>query len=465
MHTPRTGLWKGVNLSPLRKATLLVVLAALAWVSWGGVGSAQEYLRAEDVAPESLSEAGSSFEGETLNLGETMVDGGFITPYIVDAIPALKPVVEDTAFVLAPRSYYFYRDRGDGSISETWALGGSLSYESGWWMDFLQLGIATYTSQKLHGPEDRDGAGLLAPGQEPYTTLGESYLRVKPADSVLATLYRQSLELPYINRDDSRMTPAMFQGVTLASGLDTELTFFGGHLTHIKPRTNGSWRPMSVEAGAPGTDEGVSLVGFKYDLLDDSYIGAMNQYGWNTFNTLYLQGQSDHPLGNDLDLSIRAQFTDQRDLGDALVGDFDSQVAGLQFSVGRNGLIGHVSYTRTWGETIRSPWGGDPSFNSLMISDFNRTDEESLRLGVSWQLDNFGLPSWSGFVNYAWGNTPDGPFGSPDQEELNVTLDFRREFGPLENLWLRFRVARNDRNQGGDDRLDFRIIANHTLHF
>lgn len=444
---------------------LLIVLTTLAWAAWGTIGLAQEYLRSESVAPESLPERSSTFEGETLARGDTMIRDGIITPYLVDAVPALEPVLQDTAFVLAPRSYYFYRDQGDGSISETWALGGSLSYESGWWNDFLRLGVAAYTSQKLHGPEDRDGAGLLEPGQEPYTTLGESYLQMKPTDSVIATFYRQSLELPYINRDDSRMTPAMFQGATAVSGLDTELLLFAGHLTHIKPRTNGDWRPMSVEAGAPGSDEGVSLAGFKYEFLDDSYIGAMNQFGWNTFNTLYVQGQSDHPLNSELDLAIRAQFTDQRDVGDALVGDFSTQCAGLQFSLGWNSLISHISYTRTWGESIRSPWGGDPSFNSLMISDFNRTDEEALRLGISWQFDEIGLPSWSGFINYAWGNTPDGPRGSPDQQELNVTLDFRRDFGPLENLWLRFRVARNDRDQGGDDRLDFRVIANHTIHF
>ena len=448
-----------------RFLTLGFLLLAFAMAGLGDALS-QEYLHADDVAPDSLAEADSTFEGETLTLGETMLRKGMITPHVVNAIPALEPFVKDTVFVLEPRSYYFYRDQGDGSISETFALGGGLSYESGWWKDFLQVGVAAYTSQKLHGPEDRDGAGLLAPGQEPYTTLGESYLRVRPIEPVIATLYRQSIELPYINRDDSRMTPALFEGATVATGWDTELTLFAGHLTDIKPRTDGDFRPMSAQAGAPGSDEGVSLAGFRYFYREDDYLGVINQLGWNTFNTFYAEGESHHPVGStDLDLAFRAQFTDQRDVGDALVGDFSTQFGGVQASLGRDSLIGHVAYTRTRGETVRSPWGGDPSFNSLMISDFNRTDEEALRIGVSWQLDGIGLPNWSGFLNYAWGDTPDGGSGSPDQEEINVTLDYRLEKGPLEKFWLRFRVARNDRDQGGADRLDFRIIANHTLYF
>lgn len=445
-------------------AAFLFFLATF-WLAGMSAGVAQEYLRAESVAPDSLVEAESTFEGETLSLGETVLERGLITPYLVDSFPALKPVVEEAVFVVEPRSYYFYRDHGDGSISETWAIGGAVSYESGWWQEFLQLGVAAYTSQKLHGPEDRDGAGLLAADQTPYTTLGESYLRVKPIDSIVATVYRQSMELPYINRDDSRMTPALFEGYTAVTGLDTNLTLFAGHLTKIKPRTTGDFRPLSVQAGAPGSNEGVSLLGGRFYYSDDDYIGMIDQYGWNTFNTFYAEGETHHPLGNDLDLAFRAQFTDQRDVGDSLVGDFSTQFGGVQASVGRDSLIGHVAYTRTWGETVRSPWGGDPSFNSVMISDFNRTDEESLRLGVSWKLEEIGLPNWSGFVNYVWGDTPDGPSGSPDQEEINVTLDYRMEKGPFEKFWLRFRVARNDRDQGGNDRLDFRVIANHTLYF
>ena len=62
---------------------------------------------------------------------------------------------------------------------EAWALGGALSYQSGWFLDHFSVGAVLYTSQRLYGPDDRDGTLLLKPGQQGYTVVGQLYGRVK----------------------------------------------------------------------------------------------------------------------------------------------------------------------------------------------------------------------------------------------------------------------------------------------
>jgi hypothetical protein len=55
---------------------------------------------------------------------------------------------------------------------------------------------------------------------------------------------------------------------------------------------------------------------------------------------------------------------------------FDTQSFGARFSAGINNLIltTAVSYNGDSAE-IRTPFGGDPSFTSLMVSDFNLANQ------------------------------------------------------------------------------------------
>jgi len=76
-----------------------------------------------------------------------------------------------------------------------------------------------------------------------------------------------------------------------------------------------------------------------------------------------------------------------------------------------------------------------------------------------------GIDGLSAFVDYARGNTPDsGPAASPDQDEFDLTVDYRFKKGPLERLWLRFRGAvLNQRGPNAQDTVNFRIILNYDL--
>ena len=83
--------------------------------------------------------------------------------------------------VLQLRTYYFDQESLTGSPSAAWALGGWAGLRSPWWGDLFQVGIVGYTSQKLYGPDDKDGTKLLQPGQDPINVLGEAFGAVRVA--------------------------------------------------------------------------------------------------------------------------------------------------------------------------------------------------------------------------------------------------------------------------------------------
>jgi hypothetical protein len=127
---------------------------------------------------------------------------------------AVKLVLRDTKLDLNFRTYYFFRDQYDDSKSEAWALGGSLSYRSGLLLDHFGVGAVFYTSQPLYAPDDRDGTGLLKTGQHGYTVVGQLYGRVKIFEDNFINIYRYEYNTPFINKDESRMTPNTFEGYT-----------------------------------------------------------------------------------------------------------------------------------------------------------------------------------------------------------------------------------------------------------
>src|SRR4249920_3799208 len=107
------------------------------------------------------------------------------------------------------RLYYFDRDNHvtpPKSDNEALTIGASLAYQSGWPAHIFRLGVEGFGSQKLYGPESRDGALSLLPGQEKYAALGRAYGELKYAEYT-AALYRHYIDTSYVNQQDDRMTP------------------------------------------------------------------------------------------------------------------------------------------------------------------------------------------------------------------------------------------------------------------
>ena len=107
-----------------------------------------------------------------------------------------------------------------------------------------------------------------------------------------------------------------------------------------------------------------------------------------------------------------------------------------------------------------------PSYNSVIVEDFDSAGERAWRLGAAYDFSRIGLAGVSGFVNYTAGDTPDSaPNASLDTDELDFTLDWKPEHGGLDGLWLRGRMAVIDAaGSGAVDQLDFRVILNYDFN-
>lgn len=331
---------------------------------------------------------------------------------------------------------------------------------TGWWRDFLQIGLAGYTTQPLATPVDAGGTGLLRPNGDGFSVLGQAWIKLKSGPAT-ATLYRQDIEIPFINGDDNRMIPNMFEAYRLDVKPSDIFRFGLAYVTREKTRDSAEFQPMSEVAGVKGVDRGTSVAGFLFGSKEATYFGAVNELTWDLLNIAYLEGGRTWKLSDDFQLRGQVQFIDQQSVGDDLLGNFGTQLYGTSLSASYRSAVLTLGFTSVADDSkILKPFGGVPAFNSLMVSDFDKAGENSVGLGLSYNFARLGLSGLKAFANYAHGELPSGEH----ENEVDVTADYRVDNGPLKNFWLRLRYAHNSSsNSSATD--DFRLTVNYTLTF
>src|SRR5262245_22592788 len=382
----------------------------------------------------------------------------------------LPPFVRDTNLTVHFRTYYFNRTKPDDTINEAWAFGGWLTYESGWLLDTFAMGASLYGSAPLYGPDDRDGTLLLKPEQKGYYVPAEAWGALRYQDYVILKGYRQRVDQTYINSQDNRMTPNTFQGVTLGGKVGW-LQYLGGFLWKIKPRNADEFVSMSEQAGAKNSNDGVGLVGVRLTPIEGLRIDLSNQYGVNTFNTFYAEGEYLLPLGEDWKLRLGAQFTDQRAVGDALLAPANGKYwvthqggARVQAIYRDLTLTGAFSVTGA-GNTIQTPWGSFPGYLSIIDQDFDRANEKAVLIGAAYDFKAL-IQGLSANAHLVWGwdaINPSTRRKAPDQPEYDMTVDYRPSFQRpffLKGLWFRARAAIIDQQDAKTLGYQFRLIAN-----
>ena len=278
---------------------------------------AQEYITNQDRVPDSVDQVVSPMD---LSFQEKPEIPRFF-PWLKEELKDTPPFLRDTKFGLNIRTYYFFRDNYPDSSpqeNEAWALGGSIYYQSGWFLDHFGVGGVLYTSWPLYGPDDKDGTLLLKPGQEDYTVVGQLYGRVKLFEDNFINIYRYEYNTPYINKNDNRMTPNTFEGYTFTGaygGKDNtpKFTYGGGYIDKIKERNSDRFVSMSKDAGAD-VKRGVYLGGGSFSHKGFK-IGGIDYYSDDIINIGYAESSYALPVTERLGLLFAAQFTDQRSVG------------------------------------------------------------------------------------------------------------------------------------------------------
>jgi hypothetical protein len=386
-----------------------------------------------------------------------------LLPWIRRQVAQLPPFLADSQLYLRYRTYYLRQDRVNDLLSEAWAMGGSLYYRSGWLKELFAVELEGFTSQPVVAPNSRDGTLLLEPGQDGYSVLGVANGKLRYRDYVL-TGFRQTLDLPYLNRQDNRMTPNTFEAAKLAKE-EGPLRFAAGYAWNFKGRNDDDFESLSNRVGV-SKDRGAAFGGLLWQPREDVHVGASGFVVPDLLGTVYSEAHYDPPLSDVVGLRLDAQFTYQQSVGSELLagGSFDTWNVGLRTSASRGGALLRLAFVITGDEKrIQSFYGSNPSYINLMQRTFNRADEKAFLISLSYDFSKLGIADLSALANFAQGWDAKVAGRRRDTRELDFTIDYRIGAGRLESLWLRLRGSWHNEDATPQDGTDFRVILRYEL--
>jgi len=384
-------------------------------------------------------------------------------PWLSQQLQKLPPFFADTQLEARFRTYYLRKDRTNELLSEGWALGGSLYYHSGWLKDTFAVEAEGFTSQGLYTPEGRGGTGLLAPGQKGYSVLGIGNAKLRYRGVVL-TGYRQYLGLPFVNRNDSRMTPNTFEALTLAKE-DGRLRFSTGYIWKIKRRTADEFVNMAKAVGIDA-DRGLAYTSVYWRPSEEAHAGVSFGMVPDILAGGYTETGYTFALGKDVSLRFDGQVEYQRSVGKELLGRVDTWNLGLRGSAGWKGALFRLGFSVTADDSpIFSPYGSNPSYVDLMQRTFNQAGEKALLLSLSYDFSEIGIEGLSAIATFVEGWDGRVLGSRQDAREVDLTIDYRipKKFGLFEGFWLRLRGSWLDEEGAAQDGTDFRVILRYDF--
>ena len=384
-------------------------------------------------------------------------------PWVRQRLQDLPPFFSDTQLEARFRTYYLRQDRTSDILSEAWTIGGSIYYRSGWLEDFFQVEVEGFTSQSIHAPDDRAGTLLLEPGQEGYSVLGiaNGKLRYK---GIVLTGFRQYLDLPYVNRRDNRMIPNTFESLTLAKP-EGEFRFSTGYTWKVKLRNSTDFLSMTEAIGLD-KDRGLAHVGAVWDPNENFHLGAIGGVLPDVFAGIY----GEIGVGRDLAVGWQerfdGQFSYQWESGDDLLGDLfdDTWNLGIRTSASHAGVVFRLGLSITGPDSsVLNSYGSSPSYVDLMQRTFGRTDEKALLVSVSYDFAGLGVDGLSVIANFVAGFNGKFLGERRDEQEVDVTIDYRVKKGLLKGFWLRVRGSWLTEESTSRDGTDLRVILRYDF--
>ena len=441
------------------KQNFLHAFGALTLAAVAQIAFAQERELEQDVAPGSVDDIDTAIQ--SVFRDEEVKPPLF--PGARKRLEGLPAFISESSAEGRFRTYYLRRERVTDEVSEAWAAGGSLYFGSGQIADVFSVELEAFTSQPVSASDSKDGTQLLAPGQEGYTVLGIANGQFK-VNGLRLTVGRQYLDLPYINRNDSRMTPNTFESVTIAKP-EGKIRFSAGYTHKVKRRNSDEFRNPSETLGLDKT-RGLSHAGAVWVPNEDFRIGTIAFLFPDISEGLYTELGLNTELENGWKLRFDGQHTYQGDNGDDLLGGaYDGTWnLGLRTSASYAGAVFRVAVSITGSDgPIVSAFGSNPSYINLMQRAFTAADEKAVLLSTSYDFAQRGIAGLSGIVNYA--RSKDGKITgvAQDLEEINVTMDYKIARGLLKNFSLRLRASHLDQELADSNGTDLRAILRYDV--
>jgi hypothetical protein len=380
-----------------------------------------------------------------------------------ESLKNLPPFFANSVLEARYRTYYLRDERTDDSISEAWAMGGSVYYRSGWLLDAFRLEAEGFTSQPVVAPNRRPDTLLLEPVQDGYTVLGIANARLR-YKGIAVTGFRQYLDLPYTNRQDNRMTPNTFEALVLGKP-EGELRFSTGYSWKVKLRDSDEFRSFTKAIGL-NKDRGLAHGGAVWDPHEDLHLGAIAGAVPDLFAGTYVEASFAHDFSEDLEARIDGQFTRQWDVGDDLLGPEldDTWSFGIRASGSYRNAVVRLGVSVTDSSSpIFSDYGTNPSYVDLMQRTFTRAGEKAILASASYNFSRLGLTGLSFIMNFVAGFDARSFDERIDAQELDATLDYRIDRGWFQNLWLRIRGSWLHEQGAQQDGKELRVIIRYDF--
>lgn len=394
---------------------------------------------------------------------------------LTDVETDIRNFILDSTVKFNFRTIYFSRDEhfdGDDNNNQraSWAAGGSVAFKSGKIEEVFDIRAELFHAQKLYGPLDKDGALVLKPGQEDYTTFGVVNPRFQYKGHILS-LYRQRHDMPYVNSQDNRMTPNTFESYVygfVGSDDKAPVKFGVGYLDKIKRRNDSDFVHLTEAAGiSSGEKRGMPWFGFRVLPTERISFSAINYSLIDSLNILYSEVDFSTKLNENVGIKTTLQYSNQTAIGTKLL-DYQSdstEMAGGFLALSYKSIILRTSLTaNTSSGNLISPFGTYPGYTGSIVEDFNRAGEIAWKLGVSYDFSSIRLKGLSAYLDYIKGNNAvdNDKQGLPDKSELDVNIDYRPRDGFLSGFWLRIRGGFVDSESAGSA-TDLRFIINHEF--
>jgi hypothetical protein len=298
--------------------------------------------------------------------------------------------------------------------------------------------------------------------------LGEAFGAVRIAGQTI-TAYRQLINRPFINPQDTRMLPNTFEAYTL-TGSANDVSYTGGYVTKIKVRDSESFVWMSNAAGGTGNQEGAIYAGATWNFAKNGYVRIDEVYSTDVANIFYTDVKYPIAIDDKTSLTLGAQYYPQSSVGSAQIGSFSTYGLGLQAGLSYGPAYGTLYYTQTGkGATTISPYGDHPSYLNINVFSFNTAGERAVGIGGGVDFTDLGVPGLKASAIYADGRDqidPQTGAAIGNQNETDVRVDYAFPKGTiLEGLVATFRYAWTHQDGTPQNGNQLRAYLNYIVRF
>jgi len=358
------------------------------------------------------------------------------------------------------RTFYFSRDfDGTTQDKEDQAFGTLLYYHTSPFQG-ISAALATATSSDLGSDKDKGVYGLLHTGSngshEDYARLQEYYLQADYFDTQVK-VGAQEINMPLIIKQDVRMSPRTYRGLTVQNKSVENLTITGAYVTDYMLWFDDSFRNMGdVATGDEEKDSPFILGGVKYAVpMVDTVEGSGEVWYFNMsdyFNSVLLSGYLQKKFDG-FKINLYPSFLKQDSLGDDLAGEFDTYHYGLKARFTWEDLKLTGFYSKTGDDQVFDPWSGARILVQQVLSSY-RADEKAYGAQLEYDFGGLGAKGLSAYIFQGFYDTPDsGKNASSDATETDFNIEYKFS-DTLDGLSVRGRYAMVNYDESSMDDID-----------